>query len=362
MQREKIHFQNQSKYEKSTDLVSVIIPVYNAEKYINQCIDSIIDQTYKNLQIIIVNDGSTDNTPEICEEYCKKDGRIEFYNKKNGGVSSARNYGISKSYGKWVLFIDSDDWLEINTIEQCMNHLQNGEYDICFIGYKACYSERGIQQIFVEDKIKVVEIEKKDFQSFQENILNRDRKVCVNRKLIKLASAGKMYRRDLIVQNNIYFPESINNGEDAVMNLYAYYYAKKGICIEKELYCYRQHNESETHKLNMNIEKCMDELFDLERQFVEETNKTIPYNLLYERLLWSLGFECLLKYCHKDNHEQYRIRKKKFLNQVHKYEYEISKVNLYNFGIKKQVLFWCIRHHLFFLVSVLCRVEKMVNK
>lgn len=362
MKKEKNYFQGQIEHKEISDLVSIIIPVYNVENYISQCIDSIINQTYKNLQIIIVNDGATDNTDKICEEYLKKDSRIELYNKKNGGVSSARNYGISKANGKWILFVDSDDWIEKNTIERCMQYLQYGEYDICFIGYKACYSEKEMKQVSNLSNVVTVDIEKEDFQDFQEHILNRDRKICVKREIFKLASACKIYKKDLIIQNNIHFPESINNGEDAVMNLYAYYYAQKGICIEEKLYCYRQHNKSETHKLNMNIENCMDKLFDLEKKFVEITNDKIPYELLYERILWSIGFECILKYCHKDNCEKYIVRKRQFLNRVEKYAYEISNANLKNFGIKKKILFWGIKHKMFLLISVLCYLEKLVNK
>lgn len=99
-----------------SDLISVIIPAYNAEKYLSKCIESVIAQTYEILEIIVVNDGSTDNTEHIAHSYTK-DSRVRVFNKKNGGLSDARNYGISESKGKYLFFLDSDDWIDEDTIE-----------------------------------------------------------------------------------------------------------------------------------------------------------------------------------------------------------------------------------------------------
>ena len=99
-------------------LISVIIPVYKVEKYLNKCVDSVLNQTYKNLEIILVDDGSPDKCPEICDEYAKKDDRIKIIHKQNGGLSDARNVGIEKSTGEYITFIDSDDYVDSNYIEQ----------------------------------------------------------------------------------------------------------------------------------------------------------------------------------------------------------------------------------------------------
>ena len=99
-------------------LVSVVIPVYNAEKYIHKCIDGILSQTYHNTEIILVDDGSADNSLSICKEYAQKDSRIRVFSKENGGVSSARNMGMDEATGCYLMFLDSDDWLENDTIEK----------------------------------------------------------------------------------------------------------------------------------------------------------------------------------------------------------------------------------------------------
>ena len=102
-------------------LLSVIIPVYNVEPYLEQCLDSVINQTYKNLEIICINDGSTDNSLKILEKYQKKDNRIKLINQKNKGLSEARNAGLDVAKGEYIAFVDSDDYLELNAYEEAMN-------------------------------------------------------------------------------------------------------------------------------------------------------------------------------------------------------------------------------------------------
>ncbi|HDT8036797.1 TPA: glycosyltransferase family 2 protein, partial [Enterococcus faecalis] len=114
-------------------LVSVVIPVYNVEKYVEKCLDSVINQTYQNLEIIIVNDGSTDNSLSVCQKKKLSDSRIKLINKENGGLSSARNAGIECAQGEFICFIDSDDWIELDYIEVLLNGMENTNVDISVI-------------------------------------------------------------------------------------------------------------------------------------------------------------------------------------------------------------------------------------
>ncbi len=112
------------------NLITIIIPVYKVEKYINKCIDSIINQTYRNIEIILVDDGSPDNCGKICDDYAKNDERIKVIHKKNGGLSDARNIGLKNSNGKYVLFVDSDDYIETFAVEYLYNLNRKYEADI----------------------------------------------------------------------------------------------------------------------------------------------------------------------------------------------------------------------------------------
>lgn len=117
------------------DLISVVVPIYNVENYIKKCVDSILSQTYKNLEIILVDDGSPDNCPQICDEYAQKDSRIKVIHKENGGVSSARNIGMENARGKWIAFIDADDWIEEKYFEKMLDRVKTNDADIVLCGY-----------------------------------------------------------------------------------------------------------------------------------------------------------------------------------------------------------------------------------
>lgn len=115
--------------------ISIIVPVYNAERYLHQCIDSILVQTHTDFELLLINDGSTDNSGSICNEYSQKDSRINVFHKENGGVSSARNFGITKSEGEYICFIDSDDWIESTFIEKLLLPLITQNADVIFCDY-----------------------------------------------------------------------------------------------------------------------------------------------------------------------------------------------------------------------------------
>ena len=112
------------------DLISVIVPIYNVESYLEQCIKSIINQTYKNIEIILIDDGSTDKSPKICDKYKQKDSRIIVVHKQNTGVSATRNIGLELSKGKWIAFVDSDDWIEKEYLEELLLNAKKEKADI----------------------------------------------------------------------------------------------------------------------------------------------------------------------------------------------------------------------------------------
>ena len=128
------------------ELISVIIPIYNVEKYICKCVDSILRQSYANIEIILVDDGSPDNCGVICDEYEKKDRRVQVIHKENGGLSSARNIGLEKATGEYVVFVDSDDWIEGTYIEKLYYRLKENKADIAVPAFCLCY-ENGTQMV-----------------------------------------------------------------------------------------------------------------------------------------------------------------------------------------------------------------------
>ena len=127
-----------------SNLFSVVIPIYNIEKYISECIDSVLNQSYKNIEILLVNDGSEDNSQSICEFYSKKDNRVRLINKKNGGLSSARNKGIEVARGNYIIFLDGDDyWDDENALEKINNNLEESKADVLLLGLKKRFEDTG---------------------------------------------------------------------------------------------------------------------------------------------------------------------------------------------------------------------------
>lgn len=119
-----------------SSVISVIVPIYNVEKYLNRCVESIVNQTYKDLEIILVDDGSPDNCPQICDSWAEKDNRIKVVHKENGGLSDARNAGMRNATGEVVSFIDSDDWIESNMFEKMLSQMEQDNSDIVSCGVK----------------------------------------------------------------------------------------------------------------------------------------------------------------------------------------------------------------------------------
>lgn len=188
--------------------ISVIVPLYNAENYLKRCIDSIINQTYQNLEIILINDGSTDNTLEIINEYAQKKDTIIVIDKKNSGVSDSRNLGIEKSTGEYITFIDSDDWLEENAIESLYEQLKKSNYNII----------RGKYIREIENKKSQKAIEK-----FSYNIEDKEKNI---QRLIDLILSGEMYCyvwllmiKSNIIKNKVFFNNKLAMMEDTIFYL-----------------------------------------------------------------------------------------------------------------------------------------------
>lgn len=164
-------------------LVSVVVPIYKVEKYINKCIDSIINQTYKNLEIILVDDGSPDRCPQICDEYAKKDNRIKVIHKKNSGLGAARNTGIDAAKGEYIGFVDSDDWIMPNMYEEMLYCCENYQVAIC---------ECTIS--FIDEKGKEINVITSDYQEMnKQNVLTN----LFTYKINMNAAWNKLYKRHL---------------------------------------------------------------------------------------------------------------------------------------------------------------------
>lgn len=210
--------------------ISVIIPVYNVEKYLKRCLDSVVNQTYKNLEIILIDDGCTDGSGNICDEYAAKDKRIIVIHKENGGLSNARNKGLDICTGEYISFIDSDDWIEKDFYEYVFNNVKNS--DLLIFDY---YITNGKNS----KRIKYKNIE---FEISKEKCLME-----LTKAEIQSYAWNKVYKVNLF--DDIRFPKGRNYEDQAIMHLIVEKSTKIKYC-NKAFYNYYQNQNGITHTVN----------------------------------------------------------------------------------------------------------------
>lgn len=211
-------------------LVSVIVPAYNTEKYIEKCLYSLRRQTYNNIEVILIDDGSTDGTARICEKYKSEDTRFHFIKKINTGVSDTRNIGIQKSKGKYIVFVDSDDYVERDYIETLVNGIE-------------LYS---VQMACVEYKIVCDGIEKIHQNMEKDVLLNAESAInfLVNKDAFQGYLWNKIFVKDIIYDNNIMFDRNIKIWEDMLFCLKYLTCISEVAYLHQAVYCYVQRDES----------------------------------------------------------------------------------------------------------------------
>lgn len=212
-------------------LVSIIVPVYNVSKYLSDCINSIITQTYSNIEIILVNDGSTDNSGRMCESFAMKDDRISVYHINNAGVSNARNVGINHSNGEFLLFVDSDDWIEVNTVEISIKKICETKSDLLIYAMEIDRHKNDIIQSIDKKSIdKNIEVDIFDFKEYYSYLFEAD---------YLSSSCTKLFKTSIIKEHNLYFSTELVIYEDLVFVLNYIQCSKKICAIRDVLYHYR---------------------------------------------------------------------------------------------------------------------------
>ncbi|MCQ2577006.1 MAG: glycosyltransferase [Treponema sp.] len=240
-------------------IISCIVPVYKVEQLLPQCIDSILAQSFTDFELILVDDGSPDNSGKICDEYAQKDSRIVVIHKENGGVSSARNAGLDKAKGEWICFVDSDDWIEKTFFENmyktaCVN---SSELVICGlkIGKQEKYSE-----ILCAEKDFCVKDKKEWLCVFSECRIRDDRYVALH------SPCAKLYKKAIIENNR--FDTSLKYAEDYRFNLFVYDKIKSVSFLRATMYFYYNNQDSVTRRFDISSSKNHFTTVDLTYDFV----------------------------------------------------------------------------------------------
>lgn len=208
--------------------VSIIVPVYNAEKYLVKCLDSIVSQTLKNIEIIIIDDGSTDGSSEICKDYASKDSRIIYYKKENEGLAAARQDGIERANGEYIGFVDSDDWIEPNMYERMHSKAIKENADIVFCN---CF--------FNDDEFDRIHLEPGVYdRDGIENIILPRTLAGISKKgsnsVIRWSNCLRLYKLSVIKDNNISFGRSFRRSQDLQLTFETTLHANKYVSLNDE--------------------------------------------------------------------------------------------------------------------------------
>lgn len=263
-------------------MISIIIPVYNVEKFLSQCLDSIISQTYEDFEVILIDDGTPDNSGLICDEYAKKDARFKVIHKKNEGVSIARNKGIELAQGEWITFIDSDDWIEASYLS---NFKLEESKDIDLIIQGLEYYNNKNEKFF-------------NSWTFKECIITKENYIIgfVENRLLEVGfPIGKAYRKDLLISHNLRFDARISFHEDHIFVLDYYKLCNSIRLIDATAYKYRCYHSnaslsSKKHpwdKMNIAGNEMLKRFNDMRGIFYLQGSKE-------ERLLFTFAYDCKL--------------------------------------------------------------------
>lgn len=269
--------------EEKKTLISVVVPVYNVERYLHRCVDSILAQTLSDIELILVDDGSPDGSGAICDEYVEKDRRVRVIHKPNGGVSSARNAGIEAAQGKWLCFVDSDDYIDKTYLEDF--RLGDSEADMYMQGYRELSPDK---DVIAEHQLTCTEA------SYLSEIIAESEDLCIMN-----SPCFKLYRAKIIYDNNIRFDIELSYGEDHVFSLDYLQYANSVAVSHNMGYMVNRGREG-----------------SLTRSFVP-FNKMFYYTVKTNQLQMSL----INKYASDDLHLRKAVNKRRY-NNINKTVYD----------------------------------------
>lgn len=298
--------------------LSVVVPIYNVEKYIGECIESICSQTLKELQVILVDDGSPDNSGKICDEYAAKDDRIEVIHKKNGGVGAARNDGLAIAKGEYIIFVDSDDYVPAEAYEKMYNKAKETDADIVIADIYRVIDGKDVYSKFYQKPFVTKE------RDFIDKLIQADfyKTYCPMpaEKGPEFGYGGpwnKIVKRDLLIKNNITFDVSVKGIFDDI--IYTAYILAAANCIayiNEPVYYYRILDNSITQTYKSNMLEINNAIFESWNCFMKKYGKDGQFEKSYYANVVRRMEQAMLKYFFNSNNKNPKSQVKKELKNM----------------------------------------------
>ncbi len=276
--------------------ISVIVPVYNVDEgYLEKCIESVLGQDYSDVELLLIDDGSTNGAPAICDRFAKEDERVISLHQENAGVSVARNNGLDHATGDYIVFVDGDDYLSDGAFTDIMKHADKEEYDILFFGYCTNYTNREINRVMTEPDMSVF---KADDLSLA--ILQGDARL----GMVEVGAPwGKLIRRSVIEDNGVRYTKGLKKGQDTVFTLHLLIHCDKIGYAPVAGYHYRMSTSSISHRFNENIVEIMEKTLGAYEQYVKDAGRDEVFKSAVDRKYYKviLGEYCDLYFMNKRN-------------------------------------------------------------
>jgi len=344
--------------------VSFVIPVYNVEQFLNQCIDSIVNQTDPAWELILVDNGSTDSGGKICDEYAKNDSRIQVVHQENKGPASARNIGLKKAVGQWISYIDSDDWIETDYIEKLSPYMSE-DRDVIFFAYDII-TEQG-KKIVLDKNAVVSEVTEQDMKLLEKQSIDTG---AGNEHTIVGKYRGqvwtKLYRKQFLLENHLCSRENLMRSQDVMFNLEVFGKAKTGVFVPVVLYHYRKLQNSLCHSFHERQTEHLTAFVEEMGRYLSATGKMGVYEQEYKlRVVLAVANCCFLNYCHPENKKGFALRRREFKELCAREPYAEA-IHTLQFPKKmsfpKKVIAWAVKQENFALLSLLSIAEKKVKR
>lgn len=350
-----------------TPKISIIVPVYNVEQYLRQSLDSLVNQTYRNIEIVAINDGSPDNCIGILREYAAKDDRIVIIDKKNEGVAAARNDAMKVASGDYFMFADGDDWIELNACERLIEVMTEYKPDVIMYSYYREYADKTLEKrnIFPKDFIIFDEEQCRQLHRRHAGAIGEELAHPENFDAI-CSLCTKLFRADIIREHSdeIYYIDNkiVGTYGDGLMNMFYYKYVHKAVFIGDHLYHYRKTNESSvTTVYKKDYAKRWSNQFDIIEKYIADNHLGDDFKQgLKSRISFSIVGVGLNEILAPTGFRKKYKEVKKLLNDP-RFKDAIKTFDIHLMPIHWKVLFFCSRHRITIVVYCLLSMIKFLK-
>lgn len=334
-------------------LVSVIVPVYKVpEQYLRKCIESITAQTLKEIEILLVDDGSPDRAGKICDEYAAKDSRIRALHKNNGGLSSARNYGCKAAQGNWVMFVDGDDWIEP---DMCKTMYEAGEakkVQLVMCGMMKDYGKSSVEYKFYLEDGKIYKGQ--ECKWLQQQLLVYNGNIAV--------AYSKLIDRKLLIDNQIFHDEVLKQGAEGLeFNLRLFEKLESVTFINKPFYHYIYNENSISASHNEANHEFVIKCFEKIKAFIDKSgNKEMLKPWFDNRLLYVIVTTAISGYFNPANPEPYADKKRKYAEYLEKpiVKDALMTKNIAGIGKQRAIVLFFVKHRMYLMLDMMGKLRK----